>query len=285
MREALNSVTLFNTIAMIRSEKMTPILVVEGDDDLLAMKRHLTEALILLKGIGGKSGVISAARSAQTRGVGDVLFMVDADYDDLIDDARCLPPSVATSTHHDLFMDTILVAPSVIERVVEVHVRHSERRGGGSVVASTIVTLSLALAASIAPLRIVNERDSYGLRLENFPFGKVSSLEPSVREIAALAISRSNSTVTVEELALKIDGQASLLPYPTARLVGDHDFFRALSRVLSLHGVTGVGAEALFSAFLGAIDCRHIMMTPWYATIDSWARERGAVGFACPCAV
>ncbi|WP_175393587.1 DUF4435 domain-containing protein [Rhodococcus globerulus] len=269
---------------MIRDEKITPILVVEGDDDIFLIKRHLSESILLLKGTGGKSSVLRAAQIAEDRSLTDVLFLVDADYDRIINSKVVYPKLVVTSLYHDIFIDTIMMESRVIERVIDAHIRRFARKSTDPITGSNVLSAALSLAARVASLRIVNEREQFGLKLNDFPFGSLSSFDPNVQEIATLALARSTSGLQIDDLVTKIVAQNSLSCHSEIELVGDHDLFRALARVLALSGVKGVGADVLCTALLGALDCRHIMKTDWYVATDSWASRLGKPGLVCPCA-
>lgn len=284
MKEALNSNTLFNTLAMIRAEKSSVILVVEGDDDLFLIKRHLSKLTILLKGVGGKSAVVETAHRVDKFPIKDVLFLIDADYDRVTAPDREYPGSVVASSNHDVFMDIILANEELLERIVEAHTRQLSRRTGKEIRPSEIVAAAMSLAASLAPLRIVNETESLSLKLVDFPFGSVSSHRPNPREIVSLAVTRSQTQLSVDEVQAKVIEQQSKNIHEQSVLIGDHDLFRSLSRVLALNGVKGVGAETLWTGFLAAADCRHIARTAWFASVKSWSSNRGQTSFMCPCA-
>jgi len=284
MRESLNSNTLFNMLAMIRAESMRPILVVEGDDDLFLIKPHVHERTHLIKGTGGKLAVLMSARLADTNRLSGVLFLIDSDFDSVLGENRPYPAAVASSTHHDVIMDTLLVNRPILIRVIEAHCRHASRRIKTDVNFAALLEDALELAARIAHLRIVNQRDELGLILRDFPFGLMKAISPEPVEIARLALTRSKSSVTLADLAQKLEESIARSDYESVHIIGDHDLFRALSRVLSLNGITGIGADQIWTSTLAAIQCEHLMKTPWFLAINTWSATQEEPGFKCPCA-
>ncbi|MEU5761064.1 hypothetical protein [Nocardia sp. NPDC047648] len=180
-------------------------------------------------------------------------------------------------------MDLILARTHVVDWVIETHYRSVPRRKGDSISSSLLRQKAIELAARIAPLRIVNERKSLELNLKNFPFGKFNSLEPTVESVAEIAIARSNTTLTVADLVLEIEGESTHESVENDFLVGDHDFFRALARVLAKYGVRGVSDTTLFNSFISALTCHVIMDTNWYAAVVRWCETHYCTAFACPC--
>lgn len=283
MKGDLNENTFFNTVAMARQGSKELILVVEGDDDHLVVDDHANRRdLTVIRGVGGRGAVLAAAERAEVAQIKGVRFLIDIDYERFSRPAFKFPANVFTSTHHDAMIDIVLVGPNVLRRVIDVQAR-SARRRGADFDTDQAQRDAFVLAAAIAPLRIVNDRSGYGLRLDDFPFGSVSSLSPSSEEIAALALSRSRPTVDEETLTAEIEAEKSKLDMSDVRLVGDHDYFKALARVLALSGAT-VGAVALWAGFLGAIACDMLASTDWFEKIQSWGAENSRDVFKCPCA-
>lgn len=262
---------------------MKPILVVEGDDDLFLIKPHLSDGVLLIKGTGGKRGVLDAARTSDSHRLEHILFFVDLDFDQVLGQNQPYPSSVRSSTHHDVIMDTIIVNRQVLERVIEVHSRHHARKMRTDISVSDCLESALSLAGHVACLRLANHRDGLGLNLRDFPFGAMVSITPSSAEIAQLALARSDAEITLEDLTSKIEVEAANHAHLHHKIVGDHDLFRATARVLAYRGVAGVSADHIWTATLAALHCKHIMNTSWFATINSWAAASGQLAMKCPC--
>lgn len=282
MRESLNSNTLFNTIAMVRQDANAVVLVVEGDDDLYVLKQHRSDQMYVLLGVGGRSGVLAAAELADQRSLNGVRFLIDADYDRFFMTSISYPNNIVLSHHHDLFMDMIAVDFAIIDRVIDTHSRSLPRRNGSTINAAEVRDQAFSLAAKIAPARIVNERKDLGFNLKEFPFGKLP-LEPTFSDIATLIVKRTNTQLTIGEVALEIEGEAENLTVEDRYLVGDHDFFAALARILNMLGVKGTSPDHLANSFISALTCQILGEADWYATISTWSESYGCTGFACPC--
>ena len=282
MKEALNENTLFNTLAMARQNVASLILVVEGEDDYFLLKAHHNSADLLLIPGRGRPTTLATAELADKRGLAGVRFLVDSDYDRFSSTAQAHPSNVLFSTHHDLIMDALLADVQTFNRLIAAYARGAERRGI-EVDVDLIRRRAFALAASVAPFRIVNERNSLELNLAKFPFGKVASMSPTQTELATLVIERTNTALTVDLLVGEIGQERAHHDSPVELLVGDHDLFRALARVLREHGATAT-ADALFTSFLAAVTCAQVMATNWYETVMNWGRRNSRTPFLCPCA-
>jgi hypothetical protein len=280
MREALNVNTVFNSIAMVRGEITKLLLVVEGEDDYFVLKKHESSDLRVLPGSGGRVNVIEAAALVERYAMKGIKFLADFDYDRFVHPSRSYPADLLLSNHHDVFMDMIIDGPSLVEHVIEIHTRSNERSTKTPISAADVRAEAMELAARIAPLRIVNERHDLRLNLEKFPFGSLRTIEPDAGEFARLAISRSNTNLTEAELVTQIQGETSHLIAEQNILVGDHDFFRAIARVLKKHGVSA-SDKSLFDTFLGTITCLQILQTEWYRQIAEWGDLNRRTTFTC----
>ncbi|MEV7619132.1 hypothetical protein AB0N59_03235 [Microbacterium sp. NPDC089321] len=284
MRSALNANTFYNTVALARQNVRTLILVVEGDDDHLLVKRHVNdEDVLLIAGVGGKPVVLDAARIAERRNLRGVRFMIDIDYDPFTSPTLRYPANVIESKNHDAIMDVLIIAGDLIEWVMEAYAR-SSLRSGAWLDTSKAREDAYVLAASVAPLRVANDRHQYGLKLSKFPFGQLPNAQPGPADLARLVVMRSGNTRTQADVEADIIAEATHLGTDHVRLVGDHDYFRALAKVLQLAGVTGVTAENLWTGVLVAIACVHLGATDWYQRLSEWGAANSRATFTCPCA-
>lgn len=283
MREALTADTLFNTVAMVKEDIPTPILVVEGDDDCFVLKRHKTEECFILPGSGGRGNVLKAATLANRRGIDGVIFLVDADYDRIADPNSQFPPNVVSTIAHDFFMDLIAADARIIDRVIETAMRGRSRNLNTSTPsASQVREEALALAACLAPLRVANDSDALNLNFKGFPFAALATTSPSNQEVASLVLSRSETEISVHDLVHRMEDVAPTLPLDSVLVVGDHDFFRALVSILRKYGVSRTSVESLFNSFIEAIRCSSLTATQFYREVVNWFRQRDFLPFACP---
>lgn len=279
MRGAITPTTIFGTVLLARQGSRSLILVVEGDDDRFMVKDHVNDEDVILIGGNGRPKVLEAAEKAERQRVRGVRFLIDADYDRFTQPTLRYPANVISSVSHDAMIDIVLANPSVLDRVIASYGRSVERRGGTLNVAA-LRTAAIALAASVAPLRIVNERKALNLNLRDFPFGRLTSGSPTNAEIAALAVERSDTALSDVQLEIDIGAERSHAGVDVTLLVGDHDLFRALARVLSDHGVN-IRPDYLWSGFLSAVDCRHLSFVAWYGELVDWGAANSRNTFNC----
>lgn len=284
MRGALNANTFFNTVALARHNVRTLILVVEGEDDHFLVRRHINEAdVLLIAGVGGRPRVLEAAELAERRGLRGIRFLIDADYDRFSAPTLRYPSNVIASKHHDAIVDLLVVSSALVDHVAETQSRSAIRRGVTVDFEQARVD-AFSLASSVAPLRIANDRHGYGLRLAKFPFGELGTVHPSVSDLAALVVRRSGNTRNQSDIEADIAAELPHLGTDQMVLVGDHDFFRALARVLQLQGVASVNADALWDGVLAAASCPHLAGTGWYSELADWGAANSRSTFSCPCA-
>lgn len=281
---ALNSNTFFNTIALARQNVRALILVVEGDDDHFLVKTHVNDVeVLLIAGVGGRPVVLDAAEKAERQNVRGVRFMIDVDYDRFTDPTRRYPSNVVASKHHDAIVDLLIVNTGLLDRVIEAHARTAVRKGA-KIDAAQVRQAAFELAGSVAPLRIANDRNGYGLNLKKFPFGELKTLMPTPAHLAELVVRRSGHTRTQADVEADILSECAHLGLNLSLLVGDHDYFRALAKVLRLAGVVGLSDEALWSAFLSGVTCANLAFTDWYQELVDWGAANARSTFVCPCA-
>lgn len=283
MRSVLNANTVFATVILARQASHQLIVVVEGEDDHFIIKDHInSREVMLISGSGGKQNVLDAAAIADVQGVRGVRFLIDADYDRFVHPALRYPPNAISSKHHDAVMDIVIDGTVLLDRVIDSHSR-AGRRNGAAFTTKIVREQAIGLASTMASLRIVNERKGHGLRLHGFPFSNLITLPPSNADLASIAVGRSSRAVTQAALEADLSEEISQVGVHVNFLVGDHDLFKALSRVLKDVGVIA-GADALWSSFLAGILCAHLGATDWYAELSAWAETNGRSMFACPCA-
>jgi hypothetical protein len=289
VKEWLNENTLFNTVAMFASETSSLVLVVEGDDDYFVLSRHSSSNLAVLAGVGGRENVLRAAGLARERDLGQqVRFLVDKDYDDFLEGDGLNFPNVFVSQAHDFFMDLLIAEESIAHLVIDAHAR-TQRRGAQKKKrrpapgADLILRDAMGLAVLLSAVRITNERCGLGLEFDRFAFGSLKESEFTVEAIADIVMTRSSfvgdraavqkqSTEVLEEIEVRAH-----------TVVGDHDLFKALARVLKRFEVS-VSHENLMNSFLAGVSCVVLAATHCFELIQSWCAENGRVAFDCAAA-
>jgi hypothetical protein len=287
MREFLTENTLFNTVAMYIAESASLLLVVEGDDDHLALKSHTSEDLELLAGTGGREQVLRTASLARLRALSGVRFLVDRDYDAYIKPSGSVLDNVTVSTRHDLFMDLMSNDPTLIDRLIDTYLDIARRRGKGGKGLANVPSLaavkneSFLLSAALAAVRIVDAKNGLGLDFRRFSFGELAIRDFSVRGVARIVLERNGyDDDGVADLigdAVEVYLEITAAGDPP---VGDHDFFSALARVLKRLRIA-VRAETLHRAFIVGVACRAIYPANWYVEIQQWCALNRRDGFTC----
>ncbi|MHA3020458.1 hypothetical protein ACXPWS_09300 [Mycobacterium sp. BMJ-28] len=282
MREFLNSDTLFNTIAMLRSGTDGLILVVEGSDDRHVIERHVHHSVTVLCGQGGKQELVEAAALVDARQVSKVRVLIDRDYDNHSGPVEPYADCIVASTNHDLVMDLLLVDLAIIYRVIDAHTR------GPAVMprvrAADVFAEALIIAARVSTLRMLSLKNRWDLNLANFPFGRFSGSRPNPQAVVRLALERSKPgpkpTPVLKQLRSELKANADRL----VKVVGDHDFFGAVAFVLRRSGYAGIGESSLAASFFAAVDCSSVSKTDWFNDIEAWSTGvENAPCFVCPC--
>ncbi|MCT1617588.1 hypothetical protein [Janibacter hoylei] len=268
-----------STIMMVRQPGGRVILIVEGEDDAHALRPHIDSNLLMYPGVGGRSSLVEAATWVDKSNLVDVKFLIDSDLDIAVGGMGSVPQALVSTSNHDIFMDLILVAPSVLDYVIETHARAHVRRGG-KCLPSEVRKAAFDLAGKVAALRVASAVRGWDLTFAKFPFGALSTSSADFEELARLVIARSNEVVDVSVLVG--EAEAFLARWGSMdKLIGDHDLFAALALVLREGGVK-VGADGLLNSFMTSIRCSTVMGTTWFSSLSEWAEGQGKSAFACP---
>lgn len=280
MREALGPTALANLIRMIRSESPNPILVVEGEDDKFVVEPHLDSHVRVLPGNIGKRSIVLVANELSLE---RLFFLLDKDLDEVIPaDGTELPQHVVRSNSHDILMDLVSADSSYLERAVRALTRKASPQREQLPSAQTLIDTSFDLAWCLVPVRIANQRYRFGIKLRDFPYGALSSVSPTWEEVAQTAAFKRSREVSVPDLLEAIELERSAALELGRELVGDHDFFGAVSRVLKEFGADKITREHVETAFLATIDCALVAKAKWAAELDLLMQNQGLRAFDCP---
>ena len=279
MLESLNENTLFAEILMLRKVDSL-VLVVEGPDDKLALKRHVSKELILVAGIGGKPNVLKTAQLAYQEELSYVRFLLDRDYDEYGAENTVSIGNIIYSTTHDMFTDIAASNPSLLLDVIDIKMDSVRRNGGSSIPTNDdILSSALTLAAHLAAVRIVDAQRKLCLSFRKFRFGELHPKEFDVRTIAQKVFKRSEFSLDldsevvsaimndVESMRIEIEDYE----YPP---IGDHDLFDALARILKLYRVNERDSQ-LREAFILSITSKSLMATEWFRKLNDWGKGFG----------
>lgn len=270
---------------MYIKESNSLLLVVEGDDDHLALKAHCSTDLSLMAGLGGREQVLRAAALAKERNIGGVRFLVDRDYDSFTGSKATELDNVLVSTRHDIFMDLVTNDPTILRRVIEVHTAPARRRPNnphwGVPEPHVIEEEARSLATLLAAVRIVNARRGLDLDFKRFSFFNLTVSQFEVDVIANMLLTRSG--YDADSLA-EVISQSSIVHAEIAQHseppVGDHDLFSALARVLRKFDVS-ISDQILQRSFILGISCLSLMAADWFDKVQKWCAMNSRAGFKC----
>lgn len=100
-----------------------------------------------------------------------------------------------------------------------------------------------------------------------------------------MIVGRSNTKWSAEQLNTLVTEETKDLDSDSIDLIGDHDFFRALARVLSHHGVKKANSDSLFDSFLVNLlsNCNLLTATELHENLSEWASKFDSTVTSCPC--
>lgn len=287
MKEHLNEHTLYAQIALLLNGGTSLALIVEGPDDHLVIKDHASSGLSVIEGTGGREQVLRTARIARANRLERARFLVDRDFDDYGEHSNRAHSNVMFSQTHDFFLDLVLADPHLLEKAVEVVCRSATRRPDRNARAlpkpSQLISEASSLALKLSAVRITSLQLNLNLRLQAFSFGKLPNTHIDVRDVGRMVLKASRPVSVDDEVVLvhadKVFREISGRSVPP---VGDHDLFKALSRVLRQYEVVA-GERELQTAFMSgaAVRCDALGKTDWIPKIAGWARSFGDPGIEC----
>ncbi|MFB8386915.1 hypothetical protein ACFC3F_07225 [Microbacterium sp. NPDC055910] len=198
---------LEDRIRQHRQVDKSPVLIVEGPDDLLTLRAHLDR--VTMFAADGKPKALTAVRALKAWGQVGVRAIVDADFDDEPDAE--LEGIVHTYEQRDL--EAMLVSLGVLAHLLE-HLASSTKLsavGGAEAAAQTVIDS----AGPLAGIRHASRVNDWGLRFDAIdPTAKANkvTLTLDVRRYAASLLSASDCAVAVADVVL-----ASAHPPPDGR--------------------------------------------------------------------
>lgn len=142
-----------------RQVESTPIVIVEGPDDVLVLKNHLPSEIIFAA--DGKSNVLRAMNSLASWNIVGVRAIVDADFDEP-DDERG-DPRIVLYEGRDL--EAMLVILGVLAHLFEHQGSAAKLNALGG--AAQLCADLVQEAHAVAELRLANVRQSWGLRFNS----------------------------------------------------------------------------------------------------------------------
>ena len=284
-----------NEIMMIRPSENRVILVVEGKDDIVFLKHHIIPERVRIMQSGGKTNALAAAKYAYEKNMTGIFFLVDLDYDELTVFEKNYPLAIFSKSH-DLFMDLLIANMDIMCRVIMgalVPTLGSDKdEPDCRQHAVKTFTQAVDLSSRLVDVRIASHKNSLNLKLENFPFGKLSSSTPSCDEIAEIIQRQSDTHLNVgdiEKLVGKSMYAEDSVPSPAEiedilKKIGDHDFVAAVHKVFSCSfpAVEKFPRKHFRNSFLTMIPCETLENVAWIYLLKKKLSKINYEIFSCP---
>ncbi|WP_395640027.1 hypothetical protein [Pseudolysinimonas sp.] len=281
MKEHLNGDTTFATLLMLRSGTAKLVLVVEGADDAMLLRDHLSDQIQLLVAVGRRNS-LEAAQLVEREGLPGTRFIIDRDLDGLFGLPDVYPACVIATQGPDLLSEILNLSPRILTRVVEVHARSTLRRNAG-ISAEQMVAEGEAISRRLVPVRAASILNGIPVRFRDFPFDTLiaaGGLEAGHADIIRAALKRSNTTVAQTELE-QLVAAVSVLEDLDTLTPGDHDRLRAIASVMRFRGVSGVTVDVLVGSVFLLVDCSVIGAAPAVRAFQEWATGFGVEALNC----
>ena len=288
MKNYLNQNSFYNELVMLL-EAGRKIIVAEGDIDFEILKRHIHDDARLVMGVGGREHVLKTADAIYDQGYIDALFLVDKDFDGVIKSPRDFNANVIPSKCHDFVMDLIDGSPVLIVAILDqilARARRSPKNGiRDELTARTLIEKAVDYAFIMSAVRIHSLDHVRQWKLSESILTTFGCRTGSMRQVIKRVLQKNKqdtSSENVNTIVGFVEKIYNSLSDDRLMLVGDHDFFDALSTVCRSEGVL-VSSDDLSDRVVGAVRCDVIINVFWYSEIEKWCRVRGWKGLACPC--
>lgn len=260
-----------------------PVLMVEGDDDILIFKHIITPNVKLIASSGGKSRVLNVAKMAEDQGLDRAHFLVDSDYDSYKPKSINYPSNVTSSEHHDCFIDLIADDLAPLRETIHSKLLRAKKRPNGSCTTNTdaaakqVLADAIRIASALAAVRIVSVHFSLKLKIQTY---NIFQLTPeTITAHHAYKHLCPNNTVPpeIERQHFQMikdtldDFTSSSFPR-----VGDHDLLKAVIKILNSRPVhIQANEEELRCATLSQISPAKFRKVRWLQELLRWCEGLG----------
>ncbi len=258
-----------------------PVIMVEGNDDVLIFEHIIAPKVKIIASSGGKSRVLDVAKIAERQRLDRAHFLIDSDYDLYRQEIVDYPSNVTSSEHHDCFVDLIAKDFSPLDsiihsKLVRAKLQHNEGSTTNDDFSTTqVLTRAIQIASAIAAVRIVSTHFSLKLNIQRY---NIFELRPE--EITAhhaydhLCQDRVFSPEIASQHHQMIEDMLDSFRSSTFPRVGDHDLLRAVSRILKLKSIQ-TKEEELRYATLMQISPETLRNTRWCQDLIHWCQGLG----------
>lgn len=269
MRELLDGVDLANTIRLLIASGTSRILAVEGESDYDVLFESFTGTRLELMPGFGKESLLEAAALLLSDMSDSVRFLVDADFDRLLNTGVLNPANVVASDYYDIFIDAVKAAPELLARIARLNC--ASRASAETL--EPHLSLSWILAAEVGAVRYASACESWNLDTSRFPIHLFVPDSPDgvvdSASIIKMALQRTTGcTVQLESVISALSSQIAALPDRSV-LANSHDLLNALCHVNRKFagGTASTGYES--QLILVAAGLMH--RVPVVAELQRWA--------------
>jgi hypothetical protein len=275
MQQWMTGEDLANEICMLRAAAdYRAFLILEGTTDCQALDPHVDEVAAATFPAFGKRNAEDAIVALDSRGIDDVLAVLDRDWVEILDSP--LPSdNVVYTDYYDLDA-TILFSGSVVDRVLSALSDRERRESHLSGLQCDAETLVVDLAGPVGVLRLVSTREGHEIRCEGFPMQDVINAARDgvdLQRLCSIAIARSRqprigATSLQGDLEAQLAQETDLHTYCCG-----HELASALAVLVSHWGGSASRSfvERVARAAFGAAD---LATTSLFVAIALWAEQR-----------
>ena len=258
-----------------------PVIMVEGDDDILIFEHITTPKVKIVASSGGKSRVLTVAKMAEHQGLDRAHFLIDSDYDSYEQKIIDYPSNVTSSEHHDCFID--LIADDLLPLQTTIHSKllRAKKQPNGSCTTNTnsatiqVLADAIRIASALGAVRIVSVHFSLRLNIQTY---NIFKLEPeTITAHHAYKHLCPNNIVppeTERQHFQMIEDTLNDFKSSSFPRVGDHDLLRAVSRILNSRHIQAK-EEELRCATLSQISPAEFRKVRWFQDLLKWCEGLG----------
>lgn len=192
---------LEDRIRQHRQVERSPILIVEGPDDILVLREHLPREIIFAA--DGKRNALRAMDSLGAWGFVGIRAVLDADFDEP-EDGRS-DPRILLYEGRDL--EAMLVLLGVLARILDHQgsAAKVESLGGARELCGQLISQ----AHAVAEIRAANHKESWGLRFDDVDIAAKTdrrTLKIDLQRLVAALIQASDTDVSSAEVLRVVKG-------------------------------------------------------------------------------
>jgi hypothetical protein len=265
---------------MQRKQDKRLIILVESSEDSGVIDPHLNDSEIDSFPGYGKESVLEAAQMFLDYEVGEVVAVVDADFDRYT--GRQHQSNVVMTEFYDLDADVMVHCRQASDAIVANFTDKDKRQ---SYLASHNVSVDDAIwnmAIMIGEIRYCSVVRQCGLNLREFPLHAVlKDYERGEAQAAALKIAVGRSSNAIALKASEITAEIIKLP-DNRHIVSGHDLISALAAFIQNRWGGRAGNKVLASALRSAVQCQCWKRTVVYGCVWDWARQFAVNAWTCP---